>query len=134
MLQKMKTEGLRLVVATSAGDELPKLLRQANVEDLVELKTTSKDVKHSKPDNDIVVAALDKAGVAPEQALMFGDTPYDVQAANAAGVACVALRCGGWWEDPAFSEAIAVFDDPASFVRAWPKHFFEPNRLSHRNT
>ena len=122
MLQKMRSECLRIVVATSAGKELSKMLRQANVEDLVELSATLDDANNSKPDGDIVVAALKKAGVSPRQALMFGDTPYDIVAARAAGVACVALRCGGWWEDSALNEAIALFDDPAAVARAWPKH------------
>lgn len=51
--------------------------------------------------------------------LMVGDTPYDVEAARAAGVDTIALRCGGWWDDAALSGAVALYDHPAALVRAW---------------
>ncbi|MFL5539990.1 MAG: HAD family hydrolase, partial [Longimicrobiaceae bacterium] len=41
-----------------------------------------------------------------------GDTPYDVKAANRAGVRCVALRCGGW-DDAALFDAAAIYQDAA---------------------
>jgi phosphoglycolate phosphatase-like HAD superfamily hydrolase len=53
--------------------------------------------------------------VAPAEAVMLGDTPYDVQAARAAGVGCVALRSGGW-TDEHFGDALAVYDDPADLL------------------
>jgi hypothetical protein len=31
-------------------------------------------------------------------------------------VPAVALRCGGWWSDDAFSDAAAVYDDPADLL------------------
>jgi phosphoglycolate phosphatase-like HAD superfamily hydrolase len=51
---------------------------------------------------------------------MLGDTPYDVEAASKAGVATIALRCGGWWDDGALDGAIALFDDPADLLAHWP--------------
>ena len=46
---------------------------------------------------------------------MLGDTPYDVEAANRAGVGCIALRCGGW-DDESLKEAIAIYDSPADLL------------------
>jgi phosphoglycolate phosphatase-like HAD superfamily hydrolase len=89
------------------------------VEDLIEEATTSDDAAQSKPDPDIVHAALQRAGVQPVEAMMVGDTPYDVEAARAAGVDTIALRCGGWWDDAALAGAVALYDDPAALVRAW---------------
>jgi phosphoglycolate phosphatase-like HAD superfamily hydrolase len=40
----------------------------------------------SKPDPDIVHAALKKIGINASEAVMIGDTPYDVEAATRAGV------------------------------------------------
>jgi HAD superfamily hydrolase (TIGR01509 family) len=120
LLERMKAEGLRLVVATSAGSELPALLRQAGVADLIDLSTTSEDAESSKPDADIVHAALAKSGVAAARAVMLGDTPFDIQAARAAGVACIALRCGGWWKDADLAGAAALYADPAEFLSKWP--------------
>jgi phosphoglycolate phosphatase-like HAD superfamily hydrolase len=113
---RMRDQGLRLVIASSAKkQELSGLLRVADVESLIEDATSGDDAEHSKPDPDIVRAALATAGCAAEEALMLGDTPYDVEAAGRAGVAIVALRCGGW-DDRALAGAVAVYDDPAALL------------------
>jgi phosphoglycolate phosphatase-like HAD superfamily hydrolase len=73
--------------------------------------TSSDDAERSKPDPDIIRAALNKAGVAANVALMIGDTPYDVEAAANARVATIAFRCGGW-SDESLRGAIAIYDGP----------------------
>lgn len=116
LLQRFRDEGLTLVVATSASkDDMDALLRQAGIHDLIEEKASSSDAEESKPDPDIVQAALKSGDVEPGQALMLGDTPYDVEAAGRAGVRCVALRCGGWG-DAELGDAVAVYDDPADLL------------------
>lgn len=116
LLERLRDEGYALVVATSAGkDDLRGLLDQAGVRDLIEDQTSASDVDDSKPDPDVVQAALDKAGAAPDQALMLGDTPYDVEAATRAGVRVVAVRCGGWTDND-LAGAAAVYDDPADLL------------------
>jgi HAD superfamily hydrolase (TIGR01509 family) len=117
LLQRMRDQGLTLVVATSASkDDMGALLKTIGVEDLIEARTSSSDAEESKPDPDIIEAALEKAGCAPNEAVMLGDTPYDIESAGRAGVACIALRCGGWWKDEDFAEAAAIFDDPADLL------------------
>jgi HAD superfamily hydrolase (TIGR01509 family) len=117
LLVRLRDVGLQLVVATSAGrDELAELLRQAGVEDLMQTTASSSDAEGSKPDPDIVQSALDKAGLSPGEAVMLGDTPYDVEAAAASGVPTIALRCGGWWTDASLSGAVAIYDDPADLL------------------
>ena len=121
LLERMRAERLALVVATSAtGEELRALLRQAGVDDLITDSATSSDAERSKPDPDIVGAALARSGVGAEHALMLGDTPYDIAAARAAGVATIALRCGGWG-DAALADAIAIYDDPAALLDDWER-------------
>jgi HAD superfamily hydrolase (TIGR01509 family) len=116
LLERMGRDGWRLVVASSAsGEDLEALLAAAGVEDLVEERTSSSDADASKPAPDILEAALRSAGVEPGEALMLGDTPYDVEASLRAGVAIVALRCGGW-DGEALRGAVAVYDDPADLL------------------
>ena len=116
LLERMQQAGLTLVIATSAKkDEYKQLVRVAGVEGLVDDQTTSDDASRSKPDPDIIVAALKKADVRPAGAIMLGDTPYDIQAARAAGVGCVALRSGGW-TDADLPGALAIYDDPADLL------------------
>ncbi len=121
LLERLLAEGLALVVATSAGpDEMKALLRQAGIDDLIHDATSSGEVDHSKPDPDVIGAAIKKSGVKAGQLVMLGDTPYDVESAAKAGVSTVALRCGGWWDDDSFEGAIGIFDDPADLLRHWP--------------
>ena len=117
LLERLRAEGLTLVVATSAGgDEAGKLLQQAGVADLVEEQTSKGDVQSSKPDPDIVHAALAKGELGAGDVLMLGDTPYDVEAARRAGVGTIAFRCGGWWDDAALGGAVAIYDGPADLL------------------
>ena len=118
LLERLRAAGLTLVVATSAQeDELAGLLDAAGVADLFAETTSSSDADSSKPDPDIIRAALKRAGpgVAPSAALMVGDTPYDVEAASRAGVGTVAVRSGGW-DDAALRGAVAVFADVADIL------------------
>jgi len=118
LLESFKAAGYRLVVATSArSDELKGLLQVAGLDDLIEDAATASDAKDSKPDPDIVVAALRHAGCPPRRAIMLGDTPYDVEAATKAGVEIVALRCGGW-TDEHLSRAAAIYDDPQALLKS----------------
>ena len=116
LVLRLRHEGLALVIATSAQEEeLEVMLRQVGLDDLIPQKTSADDAERSKPDPDIVRAALDKAGVAADAALLLGDTPYDVAAASRASVGTVALLCGGWDAD-ALSGAVAIYEDPADLV------------------
>jgi HAD superfamily hydrolase (TIGR01549 family) len=117
LLEFLRDRKITLVAATSADDgELKRLLQQAGVEDLLELHASKDDAGESKPDPDIIEAALARARSRPDTALMIGDTPHDIEAAIRAGVATVALRCGGYWSDNDLRGAVAIFDDPAHLL------------------
>ena len=117
LLELFRNSGLALVVATSAAaEEVQAILRQAGVADLIEVSASAGDAERSKPDPDIVQAALRKSGQTAAHCIMIGDTPYDVEAANRARVSCVALRCGGGWTDEDLRNASAIYDDPANLL------------------
>jgi phosphoglycolate phosphatase-like HAD superfamily hydrolase len=117
LLQHMLDVGFELVVATSAKvDEVRALLEQAGVSDLIQLALSADDAERSKPDPDIVRAALRLSGSQAAHSAMIGDTPYDVEAAARARVPAIALRCGGWWDDAALAQATAIYDDPADLL------------------
>jgi HAD superfamily hydrolase (TIGR01509 family) len=116
LVQKMKAMGLRLIIGSSASSkELSVLLKVAQVDDLVQEKTSSDDAESSKPDPDLVEAALKQLQLPPEQVVMLADTPYDVESASQAGVKVIALRSGGF-ADGDLSGAIAIYDDPAALL------------------
>lgn len=116
LLLALKQQGMKLVVASSAEKEmLDQLLEIAGANDLVEDTTSSDDAESSKPDPDIVNAALDSIGLPASEVIMLGDTPYDIEAARKLGIGTIALRCGGW-DDEGLKGAVAVYDDPAGLL------------------
>jgi len=116
LLRQLKQRGYQLVVATSAKkDELSHLLKVCGAEGLIEQKTTADDADQSKPDPDIVEAALERIELPADCTVMLGDTPYDIAAASKAGVGVIALRSGGW-KDRDLAGALAVYEDPADLL------------------
>ena len=116
LVQRVRSDGLKPIVATSAKDEeLEGLLRAATVADLMEERATSSDAKRSKPDPDIVDAAIDEAEIEPANLVMIGDTPYDIEAAGRADVRAIAFRSGGW-SDEDLRGAVEIYDGPADLL------------------
>jgi HAD superfamily hydrolase (TIGR01509 family) len=117
LLLRLRADGYELSVATSAkADDVKATLEQAGVADLIETATSSDDAERSKPDPDIVRAALQRSRRPASHAIMLGDTPYDIEAATRARVRIIALRCGGYWSDEALHGAEAIHDDPAALL------------------
>jgi HAD superfamily hydrolase (TIGR01509 family) len=120
LVEYLREHGVALVVATSAGEgEMDALLQQAGVDDLIPRRTSKDDAEESKPDPDIVQAALGRVHARPEESVLVGDTPFDIEAATRAGIRTIALRCGGHWSDRDLAGAIAIFDDPAALLEHW---------------
>jgi HAD superfamily hydrolase (TIGR01509 family) len=116
LVESLFNEGLTLVVATSAErSEVGDLLEVAHVSEFFKARTSSSDAEQSKPDPDIIHAALGECECDARNAIMVGDTPYDVEAASRAGVRIVALRSGGW-SDEDLQGAAAVYDDPRDLL------------------
>jgi len=116
LVLRVREDGLKAIVATSAKDEqLKGLLKAAEVEDLMEEKATASDAKRSKPDPDIVDAAIEKSGVSPRNLVMIGDTPYDIEAATRAEVRIIAFRSGSW-DDDNLKGAAEIYDGPEDLL------------------
>jgi HAD superfamily hydrolase (TIGR01549 family) len=120
---KIKAEGQQLALASSAkGDELKEFERIANIEDLVEVETSSADAERSKPHPDIFEAALDRLGkkITREQAIVVGDSPHDAEAAKRAGLRTVGVRCGGFPESDLWKAGCsAIYDGPEDLLRRY---------------
>jgi len=115
LIEQLKRRGHTVVLASSAkADEVDHYLDLLDARELADGWTTSADVESTKPAPDLVSAALERAGGSSEDAVMVGDTPWDVEAAGHADVSTVAVRTGGF----AVAEleeagAIAVFESVA---------------------
>ena len=111
--------GMKVVYCTSgAPEDIEDFREKIGCDDVVAAAVNSGDVDQSKPAPDIVQAALDAVGVAPENAIMLGDTVYDIRAAKAAGVECIGLMCGGIGErELQEAGAVAVYGNPSELLQ-----------------
>jgi HAD superfamily hydrolase (TIGR01509 family) len=116
LVLRVRSNGLKAIVATSAKDEeLKGLLKAAQVEDLMQERATASDAKRSKPDPDIVQAAIKESDTDAENLVMIGDTPYDIEAATKARVRPIAFRSGGWTDED-LKGAVEIYDGPADLL------------------
>jgi len=98
LIEELKERGHSVVLASSAkSNELEHYLDLLDARDLVDDWTDSSDVDDTKPDPDLVKAAMKKAGT--EDAVMVGDSVWDCKAASRAGIETVAVLTGGFSED-----------------------------------
>lgn len=119
LLRRVHRSGRKVVLASSAkGTEVEHYLDLLGVRDLVDATTSIDDVETSKPAGDIFAAALKKAGVRANQAVVVGDTPYDIEAAAKCGVRAVAVRSGGF-DERALAGAVRRYDDVAALLRGF---------------
>jgi HAD superfamily hydrolase (TIGR01509 family) len=110
LIAELKERGRRVVLASSApADELDHYIEQLDARDLADASTTKDDVEETKPAPDLVGAALEKAGTG--EALMIGDTRWDVEAAAKVGLETVCVVTGGWSrQELEEAGAVAVFE------------------------
>jgi HAD superfamily hydrolase (TIGR01509 family) len=95
LITDLKRRGHQVILASSAkAREVDHYLDLLDARDLVDGWTTSADVEATKPDPDLVCAAMEKAG--GKAAVMVGDSTWDCEAAGRAGVASVGLLTGGF--------------------------------------
>jgi HAD superfamily hydrolase (TIGR01509 family) len=117
LVEALRDRGLELAVASSArSDELHSLLEAAGVPWLAGGATSGDAVEESKPEPDVIEAALGELGLTPDEVALVGDTPYDVEAGIRAGVTVIALRCGGW-DELSLRDAAAIYRDPAELLQ-----------------
>jgi HAD superfamily hydrolase (TIGR01509 family) len=113
LIAELKDRGLRVVLASSSPlDELERYLDLLEARDLADAWTTKDDVEATKPEPDLILAALEKAKT--RSAVLVGDTRWDVEAASKAGVETVCLLTGGWSkQELREAGAVVVFESAA---------------------
>jgi HAD superfamily hydrolase (TIGR01509 family) len=118
LIQRVRDAGLMVAVASSAKkEELEIYLDIAGITQLVDESTSSDDADRSKPAPDIFEVVLKKLGVAAQDAVAIGDTPYDAQAAGKAGMRTIGVLCGGFTEvSLRAGGCVAVYPGPAAVL------------------
>jgi HAD superfamily hydrolase (TIGR01509 family) len=98
LIETLKERGHTVVLASSAKqDEIEHYVDLLDARELVDSWTSSADVEQTKPNPDLVQTALEKAGGG--DAVMVGDSVWDVEAAKRAGIPTIAVRTGGFGHD-----------------------------------
>jgi phosphoglycolate phosphatase-like HAD superfamily hydrolase len=111
LLQRMKSDGLRVVALSSGGsDTAPGLVRASGVSDLLDDIVAADGEPRDAALNEIITSLMVSCGCKRDGIVLVGDSPYDVSAGERAGIDVVALRCGGW-TDASLQGALAVYED-----------------------
>jgi HAD superfamily hydrolase (TIGR01509 family) len=112
LIEALRERGHTIVLASSAkAEEVEHYLDLLDARELAKAWTTSADVENTKPEPDLVAAALHKAGEL--SAVMVGDTVWDVEAAGRAEVKTIAVLTGGFSEaELRQAGAVEVFESP----------------------
>jgi HAD superfamily hydrolase (TIGR01549 family) len=98
LIRELADGGQEVVLASSAKeDEVEHYLDLLDARETVRAWTTSADVEATKPEPDLIEAALEKAET--REAVMVGDTVWDCRAAARAGVPTIAVLTGGFGRD-----------------------------------
>lgn len=118
LLRAVHGRGAAVVLASSCSQEdLDVLRRVIDADDVIVAATCSADAQETKPEPDIFLAALDRAGLRAADALVVGDSVWDVAAATRVGIDTVGLLSGGFGEaELRDAGAVAVYDDPAALL------------------
>lgn len=135
LLRACAARGWSVVLASSAKAADLAVMRAAlDAEDAITAVTGAADVDASKPAPDLVHQALERAGAPAERAVFIGDAVWDVEAAERAGVPCLAVLSGGVSRQELLEAgARAVYSGPAELVRVIDQSLLcDPERLRER--
>ena len=131
LFERLYADGTKIVLASSAkGPEVDYHLALIGAQDLVTATTSADDVEHSKPCPDIFAAALEKvAPIGAGEAVVVGDSPFDIQAAKKLGIPTIGVRSGGFG-DRVLLEAGAdeLHDNPQELLSNYESSLLAPAR------
>jgi HAD superfamily hydrolase (TIGR01509 family) len=117
LLVALRERGATTVLASSAkADAVDVYLDLLGARDLVDDWTTSADVEATKPEPDLLRAALDKAG-SDGDAILIGDSVWDCEAAERAGIPTVGVLTGGFSREELVSAGATVVYESVDGLR-----------------
>ena len=94
LLESLKTDGFRMGVVTSRTREsAQRYMDMFGIGDYFEEMVSCDATDIHKPNPEPILLCLKKMGITAEEALMVGDSPFDIKCANNAGVKSVLV---GW--------------------------------------
>ena len=124
LFEKIKADGIKIVLASSARTETIEHYKQLlDIADLIDGATSTDDVEKSKPEPDIFNSALNKLdGIAVEEVIVVGDSPYDAIAAQKANLRTIGVLGGGFSRETLTDAGcVAIYRDPADLLDNYPQ-------------
>lgn len=125
LLAELSEQGRTVILSSSAkADEVEHYVDLLGARELVTGWTTSADVEQTKPEPDLVEVALKKAG--SRDAVMVGDSIWDAEAANRAGISTVGVISGGYSEPELRAAGAAEVVESVADLRERPELLHPP--------
>ena len=118
LIELLRDRGVRVVLASSSEQQITDRFLELveGASGMLTAAITGDDVSRSKPHPDLIQVALEE--VEAGKAVVVGDTVWDIEAATAARVPCIALLTGGIPErDLREAGAVMVFENPRDLAR-----------------
>ena len=117
-LKALKARGLTLTIASSRGQtSLSQFVKNLGLTEIITYILGAGDVENGKPHPEAIFKTLDKYGFTPDQAIMVGDTIFDIQMGINAGTKTCGVTYGNGsreslspadWLIDDFSELLAL--------------------------
>lgn len=113
LIKGLKARGYKVAITTSRlGNSTMVGLRKFGLDDVFDVIVTANDTTKHKPDPEPVLITLEKLGAKPEEALMIGDSMFDIKCAHNAGVKAVLVG----WAEAVSEEDLNGPDRPDYFI------------------
>ena len=119
LVEALAERGHEIVLASSSGAEHAEHhIDTLGIRETISAYTTSADVEATKPEPDLIKAAMAKAD-GDAEAVLVGDSTWDIEAAKRAGIETIGLLCGGFAEgELRDSGAVEIYATPGDLRRA----------------
>ncbi|MBR4298334.1 MAG: HAD-IA family hydrolase [Bacteroidales bacterium] len=115
-LEELKKRGIVLTIASSRSrSSLVEYVERLGLSSLISLVVGADDVCNGKPDPEAVIMTLGKFGFIPEEAIVVGDTEYDIRMGINAGTKTCAVTYGNGTRE-SLAEADWLIDDFSSLL------------------
>lgn len=118
-LRQLHNQGCTLSIATSRGyKSVVDFIKGFHLDDIITFVIAAEDVKHAKPDAEPVIKTLKHYGIKAEDAVVIGDTHFDILMGRNAGCATIGVTYGnGARESLIEAGADMVVDDFAEICQ-----------------
>jgi pyrophosphatase PpaX len=117
VLVALKEQGRKLGIVSAKRRRTVELaFARVEVGHLFDVVVGGDEHERQKPEPDLLLLALERLGADPDTAAYVGDSPFDMQAAKAAGMHAVGVTWGGIHEREALAGADEIVDTPEELL------------------